>query len=80
MSNVKSGRKVWDSYYHFFPFYMLTGKESVMLHLFIISFISFICWGIYSCLPGYVPFVISRGKYYLTGSHEALGNFVLKMK
>ncbi|QWU88916.1 hypothetical protein CA3LBN_003224 [Candidozyma haemuli] len=48
MSSVTTGRKAWESYYHFFPFYMLTGRESLLLHLFVISFFSFIGWGVYS--------------------------------
>ena len=62
-----SRNKVWNLYYHHFPFFMLTGPEGVFLHLFIISFLSFVAYGLYSVIPSYVPFLISRSYYYLTG-------------
>lgn len=67
MASISASKRVWDSYYYFFPFYMMTYLESALLHLFIITFFSFIAWGIYSCVPSYVPFAVGRGYFYLTG-------------
>lgn len=57
----------WQLYYHMFPFVMMTKKESFFLHLFIVSFLTFIGYGVYSCIPLYVPFMAARGYYYVTG-------------
>lgn len=62
-----SGRKAWDLYYHHFPFFMLTGPEGLLLHLFILTFLSFVAYGVYAVVPTYVPFLLSRSYYYLTG-------------
>lgn len=58
---------LWNMYYHHFPFYMLTGPEKAFLHLFLVSFVSFIVYSFYSVIPTYVPFLMSRSYYYLTG-------------
>lgn len=57
----------WYFYYHHFPFYMLTGPESMFLHLFLLSFIVFVGYGLFRVIPVYIPFLISRSYFYLTG-------------
>lgn len=64
-------RKVWDFYYHHFPFYMLTNVERIWLHAFLVSFVSFIVYAVYS-VPTYLPFIFGRGYYYLTGTDVEL--------
>ncbi|SGZ57857.1 CIC11C00000004287 [Sungouiella intermedia] len=66
-----STRKVWDMYYHHFPFFMLTGPESIMLHIFILTFVSFIIFGLYN-IPLYFRFLVSRSYYYLTGADSKI--------
>lgn len=64
---ISKPEKYWNMYYHHFPFYMLTGPEGVFLHLFIVSFLTFVAYGFYSMIPSYVPFLVARSYYYLTG-------------
>ncbi|OVF10199.1 hypothetical protein A9F13_03g03520 [Clavispora lusitaniae] len=60
-------RKIWDFYYHHFPFYMLTNIEKIWLHAFLVTFVTFFVFAIYN-LPKYFSFVFSRAYYYLTGT------------
>lgn len=64
-------KKAWDFYYHQFPFYMLTSVERIWLHAFLVSFVSFIVYAVYS-VPTYLPFIFGRGYYYLTGTDVEL--------
>lgn len=64
-------QKVWGFYYHHFPFYMLTPVERIWLHAFLVSFVSFIIYAVYS-VPTYLPFIFGRGYYYLTGTNVDL--------
>ncbi|ODV82458.1 uncharacterized protein CANTADRAFT_24961 [Suhomyces tanzawaensis NRRL Y-17324] len=66
-ASTGSIHRMYQIYYHHFPHYMLTKNESFTLHLFLLSFLFFIGYGIYSYLPATIMFSLSRGYYYLWG-------------
>lgn len=59
--------KAWHMYYHHFPFFMLTGPELTLLHIFLLTIVSFVLFGLYN-IPSSIPFLVSRCYYYLTGA------------
>lgn len=49
---------------------MLTENESFLLHMFLLSFTTFVGYGIYSYLPAHLTLIVSRSYYYLFGTEN----------
>lgn len=59
----------YNVYYQSFPFAMLTSVEQALLHMFLLTLVSLVAYGIYS-IPSSVPAALSRVSYYLTGRND----------
>lgn len=64
---VTSPKRMYELYYHHFPHYMLTSRESTLLHFLLLSFACFVGYGVYSYLPSTIMFSVSRAYYYIFG-------------
>lgn len=59
---------LYNLYYHSFPHYMLTKNELMLLHIFLLSFLLFVGYGVILYLPAQLKLVLARGYYYLFGT------------
>ncbi|CAH2449180.1 Hypothetical protein PP7435_CHR3-1545 [Komagataella phaffii CBS 7435] len=51
---VSDIKHVYSRYFFHLPYYMLTTNEAFVLHSFVIVFITFISYGLYSLLSYYI--------------------------
>lgn len=61
-------QSLYDLYYFHFPFTMLTPTETLLLHVFLLSLMSLVVYGICAYLPSTIMFSLSRAYYYLFGA------------